>query len=58
MRDLSLVLASNYLSKYKCVHVRQCSTIVYEFTAMESFADLVQSTILQLGAIFFSQFVT
>ena len=47
------LLASNYLFKCRYIHVGHCSAVVSRFLAMESFANQVQSAILQLGAKLF-----
>ena len=58
MLDLALFLSSNYLYRCRCVHTGQFSAVIYGSPAMASFANIVQSVILQLGAIFFNQFAT
>ena len=51
-----LVLASNYLSKCRCLHTVQCSAIIGRFAEIASFANLVQSAVLQLSANYLNQF--
>ena len=46
MRDSALVIAINYLSKFRWLYVGQCSVVVEKSAAMASFANVVQSVIL------------
>ena len=51
------MLACNYLFKSRYMYTRYCNAISSKFVAMASFANVVQSTELRLGANYFSQYI-
>ena len=50
MQGSVLLLASNYISKCRCIHSGYCSAISGRYVEIASVANGVQSAILQLNA--------